>query len=409
MKNSKKYLILLVTVLCFILTFSISSIVFAATTDANSADSMTLLVNKYVDAINNNDVDAYIALFTQDNQNEMTSYIKAYGKDDFFQENNVELTNITKLSDQVGKDSSNITKDEISKYSDTTIYYTEMIVQVKNGNGNDDDDILDNGYVYKNFIIVKENGDWKISRVSSPDLAIITDKKEGVGTEHEKLKMEDQKTKTQLQISEDIEIVLDQAITSVVPNAVLAASPTSDPTSITVYFTKSANSNYYGVSYKLLDWTTYLKNVIPQEWIVSYYGSYPAYLQAGAMASKMYAWWYINHPKWNYAPYYSNVKDNSEDQNFLYNAYSSMSSTYRGYEDEVISLLNNFAMCRNDGVMFEVHYHATQGTQHSGTMSASGALSLAQSGNSMYDILSYYYSYSQYTGTDKYITLFYWV
>ena len=58
--------------------------------------------------------------------------------------------------------------------------------------------------------------------------------------------------------------------------------------------------------------------------------------------------------------------------------------------------------------MFEVHYNATLGTQHSGTMSASGALSLAQNSYYMWDILNYYYSYSQYTGYDKYITLFGW-
>ena len=177
----------------------------------------------------------------------------------------------------------------------------------------------------------------------------IVNANEGFGTDHEKAKMEELKAKTHNSISKS---------SNIVPESL----PSSDPTSITVYFTKSANINYYGVSSKSINWTTYLKNVIPQEWTVSYYGSYPAYLDAGSMASKMYAWWYHDHAKWDYAPYYSNVKDNSSDQNFLYNAYSNLSSTYRSYVNDVISLLVDWAMCNNDEVMFEVHYNATQGT-----------------------------------------------
>lgn len=409
MKISKISAKLVLLVLGSILAFSLPSTAYALSSNDNLDGKIKPIINSYIDAINDKDIDNYIALFTQDNQIEMRSYLSEYGKEDFFQEHHIELTNISKLSKQVGEYSSNLSIDELSKFSDTEIYYSEMKVQVEKGNGNENDDILDNGYTYRNFIVVNENGNWKISRVSSPDLLIISDAKESFGTDNEIAEIEDQKANNQLQFIKSSNLMLNQSIFGdVVPNIVLANPPTSNPTSITVYFTKSANSSYYGVPYKSLDWATYLKNVIPQEWVVSYYSSYPAYLRAGAMASKMYAWWYKNHPKWNYAPYYSNVKDSSSDQNFLYNAYSSMSSTYRGYEDAVLTLINNWAMCNNDGVMFEVHYHATQGTQYSGTLSASGALSLATSGYSMYGILDYYYSYSPYTGTNKYITIFGW-
>lgn len=406
MKKSKKLASLIMVVLCFVLLFSSPSVVFAATVDMNCDE--TLLVSKYINAINNGDVDTYISLFTQDNQNEMISYINANGKGYFFQESNIELINITKLSELVGKYSSGISDDEISKYGNMLVFYTEMDIAVKNDNGSDNDDILDTGYAFRNIIIVKEDDEWKILRVSSPALSVIVDAKEGFGTTHEKIKIEEQRIKTQLKISEVSKSIPAQFIVGAGSNAILATPPNADPTAITVYFTKSANSSYYGVSNKSLDWTTYIKNVIPNEWIVSYFASYPAYLYAGSMASKMYAWWYIIHPKWNYAPYYSMVKDSSADQNFLYNAYSSMSSTYRGYVDQVLYLLEDFAMCRNDGVMFEVHYYANTGTLHSGKLNAAGALSLAQSGYSMWEILDYYYSYSPYTGAGYYITLFGW-
>ena len=343
MKNSKKLFSLVGVVLCLSLMLSNSFPAFAATVDKNSDVGNTkILVKKFVEAINKNDLDTYISLFTQNNQEEMKSYIENNGEANFFKESNIQLSNITRLSDQVGKSSANISNKEIEKYSNIVVYYVEMNTKVKNGNGINDDDILDNGYTYRDFVIVKENDEWKIMRVSSPDLGIIIDANEGFGTDHEKAKMKGQNVKTHIPISKSTKAVAEKSITSVTPNTVLTTF--ADPTSITVYFTKSANSSYYGVSYKSIDWTTYLKNVIPQEWTVGYYGSYPAYLNAGGMASKMYAWWYKDHPKWNYAPYYSNVKDNSSDQNFLYNAYSSLAATYKSYVDEVVSLLDKYAM-----------------------------------------------------------------
>lgn len=407
MMKSKKVISRVGVLLCLLLAFTATTTVFAATTDIkpDTEDTM-ILVDQYVEAINTNDVDAYISLFTKDNQEEMMSFTEKNGKDQFFQENKIELSKIKKLSDKVGN--TILSDEENRKFRDIVIYYAETDIKVKNNNGINNDDILDNGYAYRVFVIAKEDGSWKIVRVSSPDLETIINAKEGLGTDREKMELEEQKAKAHISASEISEIAADQSISSAEPNLVLATPPTSNPTSITVYFTKSANSNYYGVSYKSLSWNTYLKNVIPNEWTVSYYSSYPAYLQAGSMASKMYAWWYKDHPKWNYAPYYSNVKDNSSDQNFLYNAYASMSSTYRSYEDEVLSLISNWAMCNSDDAMFEVHYHATQGSQYSGTLSASGALTLAQSGYSMYGILDYYYSYSQYSGYDKYVRICGW-
>ena len=82
MKNSKKLFSVGGIVLCLFLTFSILSIAFAATADTSSAGGNTkILVDKFVEAINNNDVDTYISLFTKDNQEEMMSYAKINGKD----------------------------------------------------------------------------------------------------------------------------------------------------------------------------------------------------------------------------------------------------------------------------------------------------------------------------------------
>lgn len=209
------------------------------------------------------------------------------------------------------------------------------------------------------FVFKKENEDWKIERVS----ANASDEK-------------------------------------------LARSSLSCPSNITVYFTKAANYNYYGVKTKSLTFSTYLTNVLPQEWIISYYGSYPQYGYASALASKMYGWYCTVNPKFDYDPYFADVKDDSSDQNFLYNSRSSLASVYRNYLDSVLSYIDRLAMVESStNSIFEVHYYASSGTQYSGKMNAAECLSKAKNGETYSAILHYYYDYSTYIGTSKQISI----
>lgn len=338
------------------------------------------LVYEYAQSASNNDIGSYIALFTSENQKSMMEYIDEVGEHDFFREKSIEIVDITVLSEDTGLKSAGVSPTEKADYQDIRVCYVEMAI-----------DTVDE---YKVFVLAAEKGSWKILRVSVPDFRAIDEASEGFGSYAEQqLLTEQEEMKTELLVAGE-----NQA------NPISA--PTADPTEITVYFKKSANKNYYGVAKKTLGWNTYLKNVIPKEWYVSYYASYPEYLRAGAMASKMYAWWYIVHPKWDFSPYYADVVDDSNDQNFLYSAYDDMElNAYRDYVDEVLSWIKNIAMCDDEGNMFEVHYHATKGTQYSGQMSASGAYTLAKAGKSMLQILCYYYNYSDYIGSKHTVQL----
>lgn len=383
MKIVKKFLSLAAAGFCFFAFTPMMTPAFAATPEATPDD----LIDLYVEAINDGDADRYITLFTADNQNEMDSYINDFGTDEFFKEESVELKNATLLSDEVGKYSAAISDNEIAGYDDIAVYYVEMVIDAKAGTN----DLAENGYAYRDFVIVKEDGAWKILRISSPNLKIIVNADEGFDTAGEEAELQRKKELEQSLIQEAINFSMcaERGLTPL-------EGPTSDPASITVYFTKTANRNNYGVNTKKLNWTTYLKNVIPGEWTVSRYASYPSYLEAGTMASKMYAWYCIENPKWDYSPFYADVKDNTSDQNFLYNAYDSMASRYRGYVDEVISYVRNVAMCNDDGELFEVHYLANSGTQYSGWLNEEKAYSLAKDGYSTFQILSYFYSYSEF-------------
>jgi len=346
------------------------------------------LIMQYAESVNNSNIDGYIDLFTADNQDEMRCYIDDWGENDFFQEDAIEIKNVSQLSDDVGKISSAIFDDEVSEYSDIIVYYVEMNINAQKSTNR----CVQNGTVYRNFVIVNENGEWKILRISSPNLKTIIEADEGFNTVEEQVELE-----RKAQIAESlVQEAVDNSLAYREGMPLPMSEPTSDPTSITVYFTKSANQRHYGSKRESIDWTDYLENVIPLEWIVERYRRYPAYLEAGTLASKMYAWYYIENPKWDFSPYYADVKDNSSDQNFLYSVYSDLDGTAQGYVDDVMSYVRNIAMCQENGDLFEVHYHMNQGTKNSGTLNESEAYSMAKNGKSTSQILSYFYSYSDY-------------
>lgn len=147
------------------------------------------LIHLYAETVSDGDVERYITLFTADNQREMESYINDFGTDDFFKEESVELKNVTLLSEQVGKSSASISSNEVSEYDGLAVYYVEMVIDAKAGTN----ELVENGYAYRDFVIVQEDEAWKILRVSSPNLKMITNAGEGFDTAGEKAELERKK------------------------------------------------------------------------------------------------------------------------------------------------------------------------------------------------------------------------
>lgn len=398
MKNlicpTKKFFRIAVTSFILLLLFSFNCGALAATnthTVGMQTGDPKNLVFEFIQAVNNNDIQAYISLFTNENQREMNKYIKEIGPNNFFKEESIALINLTRLSNNIGEKSANISNEENKKYKDTVVYYAEENIQFKQDNGLRTDDILDSGYNYRNYVIVREGDQWKLLRVSSPDIVLIDKAKEGFGSKEEKAKIN--------QLKEKINITKNISMISSSTDYSVSSFSSTHPSSITVYFTKSANRNHFGADRASVAWYSYMTNVIPNEWTVDYYSQHEEYLIAGACASNMYAWWYQIHPKWNSAPYYACVMDNSNDQNYLYGSLASLSSTYQSYVLGAYQVIRDVAMyTAGSESLFEVHYHATDGGYHSGQMSASGCWNLAKQGKTFGYILAYYYSYSTYTG-----------
>lgn len=170
------------------------------------------------------------------------------------------------------------------------------------------------------------------------------------------------------------------------------------PQTITVYFTKNENIQHYGKATASIDFHEYIKNVVPEEWIVSYYGEYPTYLQAGVMACKMFGWYHTVYPSYQYAPYYADVKDNSDSQNFLYNSYSKMLKKYQTYLTAAMNFAQNLVMVTEQtNELFLVQYRSNSGGIHSGYLNQAGALELAKQGTSALEILNTYLGSTPFT------------
>jgi hypothetical protein len=352
----------------FLLMMIISSNVFAesqSTKRLNGASSNNSeIVKSVIKAVNKGDVYEYISFYDTFNQQEMQSYLAENGKDDFFQEKNIKLISMKVLSNNTGILAADVMSDEIACYDEIEVIYTKEQITAKSTA-----DRIADGLQYKAYVLGIINGNARVLRISQPNIKMILDAGEGFANDPD----DDQYSDVQIE------------------------SLLFLPSTICIYFTKSANITYHGSTRANIDFVNYLKNVIPNEFYVSYFSSTPAYLQAGAMAVKMYSWYYEIHPKRNSAPYYADLLDNSNDQNYLATAYSSLTSTYKSYVDSALSTISITAMVKDWGGaennIFEVHYHQTNGTQYSGQLSASGARSLAISGYTYQDILRYYFDY----------------
>jgi hypothetical protein len=134
-------------------------------------------------------------------------------------------------------------------------------------------------------------------------------------------------------------------------NNLLPAIKLAPPGAIRVYLTGSGNT-------VTLDFSTYCKNVLPNEWIASW----PAEsLQAGAMCVKTYAWYHVIHPKW--PDLNADVKDTTADQ--VYKPDSAHAATSAAYDN-----VNAVGMLNSAGNIFEAQYLA--GTQGSPGNAGSG-------------------------------------
>ncbi|HEX5201732.1 MAG TPA: SpoIID/LytB domain-containing protein [Actinoplanes sp.] len=135
-----------------------------------------------------------------------------------------------------------------------------------------------------------------------------------------------------------------------------------------------------------VDFKTYVKNVLPNEWISSWPS---ASLRAGAMAVKSYAWyWALHSTRKTSGGLCYDVRDDTADQ--VYKPSSALSST-----SSAVDATWSARMTRSGNIL-QAHYCSTTtacGAWVDGNwMSQYGSRDLANAGSSYQTILRHYYS-----------------
>lgn len=135
-----------------------------------------------------------------------------------------------------------------------------------------------------------------------------------------------------------------------------------------------------------LDFKTYVKNVLPNEWYAVWGNDAPDSLRAGAMAVKMFAWWRVNLG--GVRPLGAEVVDNTCDQRYIPNSNDPRT-------DAAIDETWDYLM-RRDGQVVEIHYLATvaqcQSSPYSPCLPQWGTYYDALAGLGWQSILRGYYS-----------------
>lgn len=334
----------------------------------------------------------------------MQDFIENGREEEFFKEEKVELKGLTKLSEKTGQLSAAVTDKEKEEYDEICVYYAEEDIQYKEGNQIEDDFLQDSGRNFLVYVLGKKNDNYKILRISTPVVEIITASNEGFSTTSEaefEQKQIEKSTVSDLSKIETLDNVSNDDTIETMSTSYSEYSQTC------IYFTKEANKNYYNAVRANVSFDGYCRNVLSKEFSVSYYGSYPEYLKAAAVAVKSYSYYYTTNPKWSFSPYYANMVDDTRDQDFQYNYYSTICSTdtYKTYCKEAYAYAKaRLMVVKSTEKIFETHYNANGGGYHSGILSQNGILTLAKEGYTCGKMLKYYYDNSEYTG-NKEITL----
>jgi len=225
-----------------------------------------------------------------------------------------------------------------------------------------------NGLNYRLMVLALENNRWVIAEESMAPVPNIVEAGQGFGTKEESIVKDllTNRAKTakfydlQGQLIEDNADKPDQitkelrsnnakavnaALTAQIANNSISGitvqpnTTFTPPSTIRVYRTSTGTVDYVSFDY-------YVKHVLPYEWL----DSWPAVsLQSGAMAVKMYGWYFTLHP---HSSSYD-VKDDTTDQKYVPGDISQF-----GNCTAAVDATNGTLITNSDAVIFITHYWA---------------------------------------------------
>jgi|GEM_PF-1232687 len=253
-----------------------------------------------------------------------------------------------------------------------------------------EDKYVCNGPNARLYILDHGDDGWKIVQVSEPPITALVNNGFGVGSDAEQEMVNRQQARFQ---TGQFLNSHGQVVFSTGP-AVIEAH--QFPSSITVAHFSPYPGSQYQYLIGCVDFITYIKNVLPNEWIPSWPSEA---LKAGAVTAKMAGWYSVLNCKYCNQGY--DVSDQENDQ--AYRASSAVSST-----DDAVNAVAGVGFDRADGTLFYPGYRARDyddGGYHGGKMYQYGTWYLADHGysynNAYMDMVHYYYDYSSATTNES--------
>lgn len=394
--------------LCTIISLGIiisSQLTYAETNTINSKQqNYESIINNYFDSISNHDWNTYESLQTYENMNNTVKFLNnSDNEKNNIGEFNVNSCKVDKVKLLSESDISAYTNIERYKdmYKDVNTYLVAVNYNVKK-----EDKYLINGDNYRLVTLGKENNSVKIIEDSDAPLEALVPKGLGFNNNDEKNSYENIKKRFKGQIVNKKGVVLETNIVDPVQykneqishNLLVNKSTSVNqlPLSTSQTYTYPSTIRIYRTATGAIDvinFTTYIQNVLPKEWVQLQAGGTTESLKAGALAVKMFSWYHVIHPKYTK---YDLTDSPAADQIYVPGCASADDNT-------AISNVGLSGICGSDGNIFEAQYWAgvsgQVGTRYSGKMEQWGTVAFdkANMGNAI--AMSYYYwSYSKSPG-----------
>lgn len=276
-----------------------------------------------------------------------------------------------------------------SRYGEENVkpYYVAVDYKVKQ-----ESDFYQNGVNYFLAIVVKEDDEWKMAEFSVAPVDLISKNNEGFNTEDEKKVIELQKRR-----------VFGGAVTNQQGNLLFYNTPSeyilhggthlhmaqrlrTPPKVIKVFITNKHNGKVGTV--KEIDFNDYIKNVLPNEWDLS---SKDEALKAGALAVKMYGWYYTKYPGLPLVG--AHVRDNTTFQMWVKETEEEKTKITNPHIESVKNI--GFYSENLDNLFAPQYRRSSKDWKGSGCMPQLGTMRLAKNGKNFKEILSWYYDNSK--------------
>lgn len=249
-----------------------------------------------------------------------------------------------------------------------------------------------NGVNYRLIIMAKENGEWKVAgrhdasgllegwQNNSYFTEVINNDNTNVALEIRKARMAGYVIDSNMCLNH----IHGAAIYGYRPGyTATTRCPHTRPSTVKVRTGSSGNS------YTSPTLEDYIKDVMPNEWVISTTGA--AALQAGIVTIQQYAVWnsvyYQKYPDYSY-----DLRANSGDQNYVAGSYSNLATRYRTKIDDAYDAVGNIHMeTGSNSSLFQSQYASTEGNYTYGRLFQDEAKTMASNGYTYKQILSYFY------------------